>query len=312
MRNTGFAQYMRQYRLVIKKKDADVGLEITGLRCTFSIQKAVSDAPDYSVVTIYNPSEKMKGEGASNGDTVILEAGYKDGNYGMIFMGQVVQTTLFRESQVDTALKLVCQDGDEFLKAAFVMKTVGRGSTPYDVVNMCIDGRDGVQRGVIASSMSMARLPRGKVMFGKKSKYLKAAARKNQCQFYIEDGKVNIVAAEGYGSEKAVVLNPETGLIGMPEQTDDGVKGQCLINPSIKLNTRIYINSGDVNAMQDTIDQEGKRTHHAMNTNGIYKIVKLAYEGDTHGDQWYCSFEAVTQSGEKPDGLRGNATNPWH
>ena len=38
---------------------------------------------------------------------------------------------------------------------------------------------------------------------------------------------------------EAVVLTAETGLVGAPEQTNDGIKVRCLLNPRLRIGGRI-------------------------------------------------------------------------
>lgn len=280
-------------------------LDVSDLRCVFLCEKSLNDTPNYSQITIYNMNQQTISS-IKAGDRVVLEAGYEGGNYGMIFTGDIVQPMVHRESSTDIALTLIVQDGDVYLNSAFTAQTLSKASTQDDVISVCLNSD--VARGAITGDLPKTKLVRGKVLFGKSAKYLRKVAANSKGQFYIEDGKVNIVAASDYASNQAVELNPETGLIGMPEQTDDGVKGQCLINPSIKLNTLIYINSKLVTQKQVA---EGETKYTAVNADGVYRIVKLTVEGDTHGDQWYMTFEAITQSGKKPTGMSSGETNPW-
>lgn len=292
--NSGYTQYLREYRVTIKPKNKAKSIQISDLRCVFNCEKKLSETPNYSTVTLYNLAGTTLA-GIHVGDTVILEAGYRNGNFGMIFSGTVIQPRYYRESQTDTCLSLVLQDGDKSLTGTWVSKSVAKNATQYDVVKLCIDGKE-KSAGIISDTLSMARLPRGKIMFGQSSKYLKKAAKAGNSQFYVEDGKINIVAAASYSSKQAVELSPKTGLIGMPTQTDDGISGQCLINPSIKLATQLYINRNYIEAKQV---EEGKKTYTGPSAAGLYKVTALTYEGDTHGDNWYCTFEAVAISGYK-------------
>lgn len=283
----------------------DKVLDVSDLRCTFKCEKSVSDTPNYSEIVVYNLNESTI-SGIKAGNKVILEAGYEGGNYGMIFTGDIVQPYVTRESATDTALHLVVQDGDAFLNSAFVMTTLAKACTNADVVRSCMDGD--VSEGLLTNELEATAMPRGKVMFGKSSYYVKKAALGVSGQFYIEDGKINIVSATDYASNKAVELNPRTGLIDMPGQTEDGVSAKCLINPSIKLNTLVHIDSSLV--AQKTVSSENDKIK-KVSKNGVYRIIKLTYSGDTHGDDWYCEFEAVEQSGKKPTGMKNGVVNPW-
>jgi hypothetical protein len=34
-----------------------------------------------------------------------------------------------------------------------------------------------------------------------------------------------------------------------------------------------------------------------LDKDGIYRVIKITYQGDTRGDDWYCNFETITQAG---------------
>ncbi len=290
MSNSGYRQWKRKFRLICG------GLDVSALRCTFMIEKSVNETPNYSEITIYNLAASTVSQ-IQAGDEVILEAGYEDGNFGMIFSGEVVQPIVNREGGVDTRLQLICQDGDAFLNGSFTAKTLEKGSTVMDVVNACAT----IPENVIGAKVQGAgTYIRGKVLFGPSADYLADVARKTDTQFYVDDGQINIVGAEDYKEGLAVSLNADTGLVGDPNQTDDGVSAQCLINPSIKLNTLVHI---DNSAIVAKAVQNEEDTVSSFSSNGTYKVIKLTYEGDTAGDAWYCTFDAITQDGAEPAGV---------
>ena len=306
MKNYNYAQYMRKYRVLITSASTGVDFDVSQLRCVFTVNKKLSGTPDNSVIAVYNVTEESM-TAIKPGDKVVLEAGYENGNYGMIFVGKIVQVYMRHTESVDSGAVFVCTDGDQFLTQTVVCTTIGAGASQSDVVNECIGTGTDVMAGDITGSLSENRLSRGKVLFGRPSDYLEQIAKGNNSQFYIEDGRVNIVAAESYSDDIAVALTPQTGLISVPDQTDDGISGKCLINPSMRLNTRLYIDNRYTNAKEVSGSKEPEK----MNACGIYKITKLTYSGDTRGDDWYCEFEGVNMTGSVLSGLSGDQTNPW-
>ena len=301
---TGYKQYMRKYRVIVRsKKGGDI--DTSNLRCIFHVEKTLDDTPGYSQLSIYNLKQSTV-RSIAPGDSISIEAGYEKGNYGMIFTGDVVQPLTSLEEGVDYVLTLICQDGDQFLTSAFVMQTLEK-KTPFSaIVGACTKG---VTTNLITDEIEKkGKLIRGKVLFGRAAGYVKKLADSVQSQLFVEDGKVNIVGAKDYDSGTAVVLNSDTGLIGTPNQTDDGVSYTCLINPSIKLNSLVNI---DANQVAQKKISSGETAFQEVNADGIYRVVKITYDGDTHGNDWYMKCEAITQSGAKPDGLVNGETNPW-
>lgn len=294
-------QYLRKYRLLIMSKNTGEALDLTDLRLKFSIERALTDEAGVSRISVYNPAVSTFFK-IQKGDQVLLEAGYEMGDYGLVFTGNVLYTTRRREDGVTTVLELVTRDGDEYLNTAFTMTTIRSGSTVRDVVEAALrSGAQAVGKGFLTDSLNGQGAPRGKTLFGRSADYLRQAGRNAGAQFYIENGAVNIVKAADYAENEAVVLSPETGLIGTPEQEEDAVSGTCLINPRIKLKTKLYIRPEYIRPLEME-DEEGLKT---PAPDGVYSVVKIRYEGDTRGDEWYIHFDAIEQSGEKPAALTG-------
>lgn len=299
--------YKRKHRVVVETKGGD-GLDVSNLRCVFTIEKAVKDDPQYAEVGVYNLSEELENVIIEKGSRVIVEAGYEDEPYGLIYAGDILQAFREKEDGIDIKLVLVCQDGDEYLNHSFIAKTLSKGADSQEIIDACTnDGSVTAEQGVVSPELSQQKLARGKVMFGQSKDYLRKAAKSNEAQYYVEDGKVHVIKAADVEKGTAIELNPSTGLLGTPAQIEDGVSGECLLNPQIRLNTLLHIDSSlvtEARATQDTKKQ-------AMSTSGVYRAVKLTYEGDTHGDAWTISFEALSQAGSVPSLLKDGATNPW-
>ena len=290
--NAGYQQWLRKWRITGSPQNGGAGLDVSSLRCKFHIEKQLNETPNYSKIVITNLALSTIGQ-IQPGDRVTVEAGYVNGNFGLIFAGDVVQPYIERDSAVNTNLTLVCQDADVFLNSAFTAMTLDKGSSAQDVINACAQG-DGISQGTITDKLSeQTPYIRGKVLFGKSADYLRRAAYAVEGQFYVEDGEINIISADEYRAGEAVELMPDTGLIGDPSQTDDGVSVKCLINPSIKLNTMVHVSSDTVK--RKMISKEGDSVPE-LAVDGLYRVIKIVYDGDTHGDDWYCTIEAIVDA----------------
>lgn len=290
--NTGYQQWLRKWRITVSPQNGGSGLDVSNLRCVFHAEKKLDETPNYSQIAITNMAMSTISQ-IRPGDRVTVEAGYENGNFGLIFSGDVVQPYVERTEVVDINLILVCQDADVFLNSAFTAKTLEKGSSNQDVIAACVQGSN-VTQGLITDKLAaQSAFIRGKVMFGKSADYLRRAAYSADSQFYVEDAEINIISAEDYRPGTAVELNPDTGLIGDPSQTDDGVSVKCLLNPSIKLNTLIHVSAESIK--RKMVSKEGDATPE-LPADGVYRVVKITYDGDTHGDDWYCTIEAVSDT----------------
>jgi hypothetical protein len=113
----------------------------------------------------------------------------------------------------------------------------------------------------ISDGLGEQVLPRGKVFFGKPTDYVENVCRGNNAIYYVEDGQMNVYKLTDIAKDEALVISPETGLIGTPAQTTDGVKFTILLNPSIHITTMIQIKNSDLHkekSIRDGISKQKK------------------------------------------------------
>lgn len=288
----GERQWIRAYELTIGKGGGD-GIKTSALRVAFEIQKGDTETPNKSTIRVWNLSPDTLRQAKREFDRVILSAGYQE-NFGTIFAGNIIGMRIIRENATDTILAITCGDGDRAYINAFTNKTLAAGAKPTDVLNEAQDSFGGfdVERGDIPAIEDEQSLPRGKVMFGMTRKFAREAARTTDTSWSIQDGKMTLVKHDGYLLGEAVVLNSKTGLKGAPQQTNDGVKVQCLLNPRIRINGRIQIDNASIQEVEPSVEKSDKQPA-ALDADGFYRVIQIEYRGDTHGADWYCDIVCV-------------------
>lgn len=77
-----------------------------------------------------------------------------------------------------------------------------------------------------------------------------------------------------------MVLTAETGLVGTPEQTNDGIKVRCLLNPRLRIGGRIKLDNASVKEMKTELKMNanlyGKPK---LDNDGLYRIIKCEFTG---------------------------------
>lgn len=288
--------YGRRYRVLVGVGD-NKALDASQLRCTFRVEKSMSEEPNLSDVTIYNLSAETENTIIVGGNDIVVEAGYEGEQYGMIFKGNVVQPLRNKEDGVTYSLQLISQDGDKFLNGGIISASFRKGQTQRNIANELTNkASNPVQTGAISSDLDNVKLARGKVVFGLSKDYLRQISKSQDAVFYVNDGVVNIVKATDLPPGEIFSLGPDSGLIGAPEQTENGIKGKCLLNPRINLNSLIHIDNSIVRMQKAQAGQTARQ----LNSDGVYRVIKLVHSGDTRGDDWYTEFEAVAQAGSVP------------
>jgi len=282
-------------------------LDVSQLRCTFIIEKTMDMQLNYSEVAIYNLAPKTETTIIRQGNRCIVEAGYEGEQYGVIFNGSVYQPIREKEDGVTYKLRLRSLDGDGFMNVNFISASLRGNVTPREVVDQCVSKvSTPAELGSISSGLSSKGLARGRVLFGQPKEYLRQLAKSEKAQFYMDDGKVNIIKAADT-SKETISLTPTSGLIGAPTQTENGVQAVSLLNPRIKINSLVHIDSRYVQASQVQVDQ----LQSPLDVNGLYRVISLTHRGDTRGNDWYTEINAVSQVAGIPALMQDGNINPW-
>jgi len=298
--------YLRKYRVLITDRD-NVALDVSDLRCTFQIEKKAIQSVNYASITIYNLSSSAEASIIREGHRVVVEAGYEDGAYGKIFDGEVFQPLFDRENVVDYKLTLHCIDGDSLLHMNFVNFAMGAG---YDynavITNMAKSARTVIPINHITDDLKKGQAPRGKIVFGDWRDKAREIALDNSAQFYINDGKLDVMKVTDVSQDEALVISPETGLIGTPQQIENGFRFRCLLNPDIRLTNPCMRIKLDHSIIQQEKAIQGQ--YISMLDQDMFGIViGITHTGDTRGQEWYTDAICLNKGGKAPLGLSGEA-----
>ncbi|MCL1939531.1 MAG: hypothetical protein FWG04_02585 [Desulfovibrionaceae bacterium] len=284
-------QWLRACSLAVVDKSGK-GLSLSELRIVFKISKGETETPNSAEIRVYNLSEATMSRMRREFTRVILQAGYQS-NYGIIFDGNIRQTLQGRENGTDTYLDIIAADGDKAYNFAIANATLAAGSTPADRVNACQQAfaAKGAGEGHVPD-LGGARLPRGKVMYGMARKYMRSEAESSDCSWSFQDGKMQMVKNDGYLPGEAVVLTHETGLVGTPEQTSDGITVRCLLNPKLRIGGRIKLDNKSIKQAKTDLKASSKQPP-KMDNDGFYRILKGELTGDTRGTDWYANMVCI-------------------
>lgn len=299
--------YLRKCSLVVG--GSGTGLELGDLRVVFQTHHADYETPNHADIRVYNVSEETALRVQREFTQVVLQAGY-EGNYGLIFGGNLRQVRRGRENGVDSYLDLLVSDGDQAYNFAVVNQTLAAGSTVTDQINVAQDALSelGVSAGYVPDIAAQA-LPRGKAMFGMARKYMRDAANSTDSSWSIQNGVAQMVGLGGYLPGNAVVLTSESGLVGQPEQTNEGIKVRALINPRFRVGGRIKLNNNSILRFRTELRIGAFNKAPRLNEDGLYRILAVDFRGDTRGKDWYADLICVGIDDSAPIGSKLIDTN---
>lgn len=289
-------QFGRKISLLIANQQSAINL--SNMRITFRTSGADTESPNTAIIRVYNLSDHTVNQAIKEYDNVVLQAGYEGGNFGVIFKGTIKQFRKGKESNTDSFLDILAADGDIPYTTGVISKTLDAGSTGPDAVGAVLAESMGIPLDPNADTTLAGTggvLPRGKVLFGMSRDYWRNLANTHDFRWSIQNGFVTVVPNTGYLPGQIIKINSSTGMVGIPEATDNGILIKTLLNPLVKIGQRAQINNKDVT---QTIVKEQFFPNYAspptliadVSRDGTYRILVIEHEGDTRGTSWYSSL----------------------
>lgn len=299
-------QWIRKVGLVVTRPGSpttdianpDLGLDLSKFRIKFSVNNADIESPNSAHIRVYNltPGTIQAIRGEFSG--VVLSAGYEQGNYGNIFTGTIKQFRVGRENATDSYLDILAADGDVLYTQGIINASYRAGATPRqlldDIGNKVPDG--GVDYGALTSDKQFYPMPRGSVQFGMARARFRNVVTSLDAGWSIENNTMIVTDNTGYRDGVAVEINVGTGLIGVPQQIDQGIRLQCLLNSRIRIGGRVKLNNNEILQLwQQNPDAApvafntygGVQSIAPLSQDGMYRAFAVEHDGDTRGSNWY-------------------------
>ena len=300
--------YGRRLGLAFADKEGKA-LDVSQLQVQFSVSAFDLQTPCSADIRIFNVADATALKMTKEFTRIILQAGYGD-LFGTIFDGTIVQTRRGRTNPVDTYVDVTAGDGDLAHNFAVVNTTIAAGATPNDRYQALLASLKphGVTAGTAPNLVGPA-LPRGRVFYGMVRDHLRDLAQATDTVWNIRDGKLEFTSHNGYSPCEAVVLTPATGLVGLPQQTQDGIMVRSLLNPLYKVGGRVQLMNSSIQQLRlpvefqsgdKVVDYRNKALVPTLDGQGIYRILAVNHSGDSRGQPWYSDLECVALDGTVP------------
>jgi hypothetical protein len=289
-------QYGRDWTLLVVSGTVENGqseaIDLSQLRIKFVVKRSNIMTPNIADIRVYNLNPDTALRIKKEFKAVIFEAGYV-GNRGVIFKGNIKQVIIGRESATDTFVDIIAGDGDRAFNFAIMKSSIAAGVDLKTQVKEAIKSMNlkGVTEGFL-DSLPDNKLPRGKVFYGNASDILRTLAQTGNSEWSIQDEKVNLVKRDSFLPGAPVKLNVDSGMIGTPQQTNEGVNVKCLLNPNIKVGGRIEINNSSIARLKIDLSVAGTSSNlpALLSNDGNYFVLVAEHSGDTRGVDWYTSM----------------------
>lgn len=255
---------------------------MAALRVAFEIERDVPGAAK-GKVAIFNLSPASRNALKVN-MPVQLRAGYIN-QVGTLMTGQVSQVTVQRDGP-DIVTELDLTDAEPFTH----MSTFDRHYAPGARLTTILGDVAGAMSttlltGTVKAAHGIAigiperQYSGGFVAHGPCKHTLDKLCRPQGLEWAVSNGALLVIPKGHYDGRLLQVLSRESGLIGVPGVSTDCTTFQSLMLPTFSPGGLVELRS--INKA----------------VNGIYKLRKVAFRGDSHGPDWQAALEGVPYTG---------------
>ena len=312
-------QFGRTCKLLVSSGTS--ALDLSEFRIQFQVHGTDLPTPNMAQIRVYNIGASTSYDIVNGYNSVLLQAGYGS-DYNDIFKGVIVQFKRGRESNVDSYLDIVAADGDEGYNFGVISQSFAAGSHVAAQVDALATSMGLTVDPKVYDALSNPKalpaggvLLRGKTLYGMSRLNLDQLSYNCQARWSIQNGVLTFIPLTGYLPGEAIVLNSQTGMIGVPEATDNGIKIRVLLNPRIRIGCRVQINESDIarypgltggylqNNSNNGVYGKGKIDPFfpAFTTSdGFYRVMSVDHNGDTRGQNWYSDLVCLAVDSTQP------------
>jgi hypothetical protein len=276
----------RAVRVIVANPDTGLGPEITGLRVQLKVKKSLKKEPNTCELSVFNLSPATRANMQKRGARVIVEAGYTD-TLSQIFSGDARVIDHIHDG-ANWITKVQCGDGERAYQFSRITESFRPGTKVADVIQGVIQatGLDGTKAIQTVKALVSEQFIKGYAANGKASAELDRLLRGRGLEWSIQDGQIQVLQKGATTQETAVLVSPDSGLVGSPEHGTPSpdekkdkantLKVKSLMNPQIR--------PGRIIAIQ------------ANGIRGQFRVLTVEHSGDTHGGEWYSVVECTPES----------------
>lgn len=256
----------------------------------------------YGDVEIYNLDAKITEKLLTKDMRVIINAGYQNAHFGEIFNGRILTPSWEREAGVNFKMSLHCVAGMPLVGSNVVNKSRGPQATQRDIIaHIAENAMNEITIKSISNDLdNTVKLPRGQTYFGNPTRYFDQIAAANSLQHWTEEDGFSMgpekddPANQFNPQTQAIVYTPETGIVGTPVATQDGISMRVLLDNRLRVRThmqRVMIDNSSIRAWKTQIGQYPS----ILDRDGIYFVKSVHHLGDTRGTPWYTDIVGTTR-----------------
>lgn len=343
--------WLRYFDLMLTDSAQEETLNLSDFKVLFTVSTDVNKTGSEATVAIYNLSQDTQ-NAILNGHYKQLKivAGYQaqpvmdasgqpmtaqPGNYSEIFSGEIRyafsgitdvagKTFGAKADTHDAVLNLQAIDGHKALLESRINTTVAAGYDVNALYSLTMQNFNpfGISAGT-TGAMPATRFPRGRVLYKLAHQVMDDVAAQCRASWQFVDGKLQMIPDDNY-LEQRVVINRQTGMIGVPTLSSTGVTITCLINNAVRLHGLVQIDQATLMQAQNSSEAARKPAEKSAATDkkaqaastrpadiaadGVYIVRGITWSGDSRGTRWYMTLTCEPLDRQKPLSVAGKAS----
>jgi hypothetical protein len=270
------------------------------LHITFDTTQTIQQAYWYCDISIYNLNPATLNTLILQGFKVTFSGGLQI--YGstkttidVLFEGTVLQPIWTKENGTDDKLTLHCVCGLVEAGNNFIAQTIAGGISQRQLVaQMAAACHFPLDASNVDDDLGTTQQSRASTYFGQPADFFQQIADDNNANLWFSNMALNIRQLREDSSVPTIIYSPSSGLIGTPQQTQDGVEMKMLLDPKITLMKQIQLQKGvaisqiqrNINTLPTVLDQ-----------NNTYIVGRVRHYGDSRGNEWYTEVTGFVNAG---------------
>lgn len=265
--------FKRSIRVVVST------IEIRDLDMTYQVHRSLKPEPNTAELTILNlnPDHRSALEQMKFAP-VQIDVGYEDGT-STLFLGDL-RTAMTVHEGPDFITRLSSGDGEKAVKKSRAAITLKKGVARPDTVLEAVARSIGVGEGNLKQAVDRIKaagfpnhFSEGAVVSGSAFREMNAICKSLNLTWSIQNNALQILPLGVALAGQAIVVSPNTGMIGSPTVDNDGVLHvKTLLIPDLFPGRKLVLESERLK--------------------GQYRVESCSYSGDTSGGDWYIDIEA--------------------
>lgn len=265
--------YGRRYRLIAGPQvrgEVSTGFEWTEHQLEIDITKTARRGSNKATLKLYNISDAELGVLEQDNVGIILEAGYTNTS-SLIFQGSVIRRGVKTTwNGTDRVTEIKAAEGQAQISTTRVRLSLAPGSTSRQVLNLIADQMFLAPGNV--NTIPSITYNGGYSFVGPARAVLDEIARDLGGSWVVQDGALYILSDDLLVDDTAILLSPESGLIGEASKVKEGVEAESLLQARLVPGKLVQIDDREVQ--------------------GLYKIREVQHAGSYRGGSWTSKVKA--------------------